>query len=174
MTVLQVADLGFGYGASKLFEGVTFSIASGDRVALVAPNGAGKSTLLRLVAGELTADQGQCVVRRGASVGYYRQSHEMVPEGTVLDAFLSGFQDVLTLRHALDQAQHRAASGSKKDLERLARASDEYHVAHGDELERKVEIIAQKLGISAGDMPRDVSRPSCREPRPFHLRRVLA
>ncbi len=174
MTVLQVADLGFGYGASKLFEGVTFSIASGDRVALVAPNGAGKSTLLRLVAGELTADQGQCVVRRGASVGYYRQSHEMVPEGTVLDAFLSGFQDVLTLRHALDQAQHRAASGSKEDLERLARASDEYHVAHGDELERKVEIIAQKLGFSAGDMPRDVTSLSGGERGRLHLGVVLA
>src|SRR5258705_7348200 len=119
MTVLQVADLGFGYGASKLFEGVTFSVALGERVALVAPNGAGKSTLLRLIASELAADQGQSVVRRGASVGYYRQSHELVAKGTVLDAFLSGFQEVVALRHALDDAQHRAAGGSKEDLERL-------------------------------------------------------
>jgi ATP-binding cassette subfamily F protein 3 len=174
MTVLQVADLGFGYGASKLFEGVTFSIAVGDRVALVAPNGAGKSTLLRLVAGELTADQGQVVVRRGASVGYYRQSHEVAAEGTVLEAFLSGFQDVLALRHALDQAQHRAATGTKEDLDRLTRASDEYHVAHGDELERKVEIIAQKLGFSPADMPRDVTSLSGGERGRLHLGVVLA
>src|SRR6266545_2663722 len=154
MTILQVADLSFGYGASRLFQGVTFSMALGERVALVAPNGAGKSTLLRLIASELSPDQGSVVVRRGTSVGYYRQSHELSSDGTVLDAFLSGFQNVLTLRHALDEAHHRAASGTKEDLDRLARATDEYHVAHGDELERKVEIIAGKLGFSAGDMSR--------------------
>jgi ATPase subunit of ABC transporter with duplicated ATPase domains len=48
MTVLQVADLGFGYGANKLFQGVTFSLELGQRAALMAPNGAGKSTLLRM------------------------------------------------------------------------------------------------------------------------------
>jgi ATP-binding cassette, subfamily F, member 3 len=174
MTVLQVADLGFGYGASKLFEGVTFSVALGDRVALVAPNGAGKSTLLRLVTGELAPDEGQVVVRSGVSVGYYRQSHELSSEGTVLEAFLSGFQNVLALRHALDEAQHRAASGSKEDLERLARATDEYHLAHGDELERKVEIIAQKLGFTANDMPREVASLSGGERGRLHLGVVLA
>src|SRR4051812_37219506 len=42
MTVLQVADVGFGYGQNRLFEGVTFSLSRGERAALVAPNGAGK------------------------------------------------------------------------------------------------------------------------------------
>ena len=64
MTVLQVADLGFGYDARKLFDGVTFSLALGERAALVAPNGAGKSTLLRLVTGELTPDEGSVVVAK--------------------------------------------------------------------------------------------------------------
>ncbi|HEX9296808.1 MAG TPA: ABC-F family ATP-binding cassette domain-containing protein [Polyangiaceae bacterium] len=174
MTILQVADLSFGYGASRLFQGVTFSMALGERVALVAPNGAGKSTLLRLIASELSPDQGSVVVRRGTSVGYYRQSHELSSDGTVLDAFLSGFQNVLTLRHALDEAHHRAASGTKEDLDRLARATDEYHVAHGDELERKVEIIAGKLGFSAGDMSRQVKSLSGGERGRLHLGVVLA
>jgi ATP-binding cassette subfamily F protein 3 len=174
MTVLQVADLGFGYGASKLFEGVTFSVALGDRVSLVAPNGAGKSTLLRLVVGELAADEGQVVVRGGAKVGYYRQSHELSAQGTVLEAFLSGFQEVVALRHALDDAQHKAASGTKEDLERLARATDEYHLAHGDELERKVEIIAHKLGFSERDMSREVASLSGGERGRLHLGVVLA
>jgi ATP-binding cassette subfamily F protein 3 len=174
MTVLQVADLGFGYGASKLFEGVTFSVALGDRVALVAPNGAGKSTLLRLIAGELAPDQGSVVVRGGAKLGYYRQSHELAAQGTVIDAFLSGFREVLALRHALHDAQHRAASGTEEDLARLARATDEYHLAHGDELERKVEIIAHKLGFSDDDMPRDVTSLSGGERGRLHLGVVLA
>jgi ATP-binding cassette subfamily F protein 3 len=174
MTILQVADLGFGYGAGKLFEKVTFSIALGERVSLVAPNGAGKSTLLRLVTSELAPDQGSVVVRRGTSVGYYRQSHELSADGTVLDTFLSGFQNVVALRHALDRAQQEAASGSKEALERLTRATDEYHLAHGDELERKVEIIAGKLGFRAEDMARPVKSLSGGERGRLHLGVVLA
>jgi len=174
MTVLQVAELGFGYDARKLFGGVTFSLALGERAALVAPNGAGKSTLLRLVTGELTPDEGSVVVRKGVSVGYYRQSHELSSEGTVLDALLSGFQDVLALRHALDQAEAKAASGTKEDLDRLARAIDAYHLSHGDELERKVEMIAEKLGFPAEHMPRQVASLSGGERGRLHLGVVLA
>jgi ATP-binding cassette subfamily F protein 3 len=108
------------------------------------------------------------------SVGYYRQSHELSSEGTVLDALLSGFQDVLALRHALDQAQARAASGTKEDLDRLSRATDEYHLCHGDELERKVEMIAEKLGFPAEQMPRRVSSLSGGERGRLHLGVVLA
>jgi ATP-binding cassette, subfamily F, member 3 len=174
MTVLQVADVGFGYDARKLFGGVTFSLALGERVALVAPNGAGKSTLLRLVVGELTPDEGSVVVRKGVTVGYYRQSHELSAEGTLLDALLSGFKDVLAMRHALDQAQIKAASGTKEDLDRLARATDEYHLTRGDELERKVEIIAEKLGFPAEHMTRLVASLSGGERGRLHLGVVLA
>ena len=68
MTVLQVADLRFGYAGDTLFAGVTFSLELGERVALVAPNGSGKTTLLRLLAGELEPDEGSVVLRRDATL----------------------------------------------------------------------------------------------------------
>src|SRR5262245_38277652 len=137
MTVLQVADLGFGYGADKLFQGVTFTLDLGQRVSLVAPNGAGKTTLLRLVGRELTPDIGSVVLKRGCRVAFSRQSHELGAEGTVIDAFLSGFAEIVELRHALTDAQHAAASGSDEALERLAHLTDRYHSLGGDDLERK-------------------------------------
>jgi ATP-binding cassette, subfamily F, member 3 len=174
MTILQVADLSFGYGADKLFGAVTFSVALGERLALVAPNGAGKSTLLRLVSGEIAPDEGTVVLRRGVSIGYYRQSHEFNNEGNVMDAFLSGFQDAVALRHALAEAQHQAATGNKEDLDRLARATDQYHLAHGDEIERKVETIAGKLGFRTDDMSRPVASLSGGERGRLELGVVLA
>src|SRR5580704_11092758 len=98
MTVLQVADLRFGYAGDTLFEGVTFSLAAGERVALVAPNGSGKTTLLRLIARELEPDAGTVVLRRDTTLAYYRQSHELSAEGDVMGAFLSGFREVVELR----------------------------------------------------------------------------
>jgi ATP-binding cassette subfamily F protein 3 len=174
MTLLQVADLTFGYGAGQLFSGVTFSLAAGERGCLVAPNGAGKTTLMRLVAKELSPDAGTVVVKRDARVAICRQSHELVASGTVLEAFLSGFTDVLARRHALERAQHEAASGTEQALSRLSRATDEYHLAGGDELERRVEIIAGRLGFRAADMDRPVASLSGGERGRLHLGVVLA
>lgn len=174
MTVLQVSDLSFGYGADKLFQGVSFSLEMGGRAALLAPNGAGKSTLLRLIARELMPDSGAIVVRKGARIAYFRQSHELPPEGSVLDAFLSGFADILELRHALLEAQHGAASGTKEALEHLARLSDRYHIAGGDALERRVEMIAQHLGFTSADMDRPLESLSGGERGRLQLGVVLA
>ena len=174
MTVLQVSDARFGYGADTLFEGVTFSLAMGERAALVAPNGAGKSTLLRLVAGELEPDGGSVVRRKDATLGYYRQSHEVAAEGDVLGAFLSGFGEVLALREELVSAQHDAASGTKEALDRLAHVTDRYHLARGDELEREVSALAHRLGFSEADLARPVASLSGGERGRLHLGVVLA
>ncbi|HSN98077.1 MAG TPA: ATP-binding cassette domain-containing protein, partial [Candidatus Nanopelagicales bacterium] len=174
MTVLQVADLGFGYGARGLFQGITFSLEQGQRAALVAPNGAGKSTLLRLIGREMTPDTGSVVIRKGIRVAFCRQSHELGSEGTVLDAFLSGFSEVLALRRALTEAQHGAASGEDADLARLAELTDRYHLAGGDDLERRVEIIAGHLGFRGADMDRPVKSLSGGERGRLQLGVVLA
>ena len=174
MTVLQVADLSFGYGADKLFQGVTFSLELGQRAALVAPNGAGKSTLLRLIAREITPDAGAVVIRRGVRVAYARQSHELPPAGSVLEAFLSGFQEVLALRHDLTLAQQDAATGTDLALARLSSLMDRYHLAGGDELERKVTMIAQHLGFAESDMERPLSSLSGGEQGRLRLGVALA
>ena len=174
MTVLQVADLRFGYGGDTLFENVTFTLAIGERAALVAPNGAGKSTLLRLLAKEVEPDGGSVVVKRDVSVGYYRQSHELVAKGDVLSAFLSGFGDVVELRAELVKAQHDAASGDERALAHLAHVTDRYHVARGDDLEHKVAAIAAKLGFSQTDLARPVASLSGGERGRLHLGVILA
>jgi ATP-binding cassette, subfamily F, member 3 len=157
MTLLQVAGLRFGYAGDLLFDDVTFGLAAGERVGLVAPNGSGKTTLLRLLARELEPDAGSVVLRRDAHLGYYRQSHELAAEGDVLGAFLSGFRDVVEVRDELRRAQEDAASGSPESLERLAGVTDRYHLAHGDELEHTVAALASHLGFSAADLARPVA-----------------
>jgi ATP-binding cassette subfamily F protein 3 len=155
MTLLQVGGLRFGYGGDVLFEDLTFSLAAGDRLALVAPNGSGKTTLLRLLSRDLEPDAGSVVLRRDATLGYYRQSHEISADGDVLGAFLSGFHEVVELRRALGVAQQAAASGSREALDELARVTERYQLAHGDALEHKVAALASHLGFS----PRELARP---------------
>ncbi len=174
MTVLQVADLRFGYAGDTLFDGPTFSLATGDRVALVAPNGSGKTTLLRILAGEIEPDAGSVVLRRDATLAYYRQSHEVAAHGDVLGAFLAGFREVVELRDELQRAQHEAASGEAPALERLADVTDRYHLARGDELEHKVSALANHLGFSSRDLARPVASLSGGERGRLNLGVVLA
>ncbi len=174
MTVLQVADLRFGYAGDTLFDSVTFTLAIGERAALVAPNGAGKSTLLRLLAKEIDPDRGTVVVKRDVTVGYYRQSHEIAAKGDVLSAFLSGFGDVVALREELVKAQHDARTGDDNALAHLAHVTDRYHVARGDDLEHRVAAIAAKLGFSTADLARPVASLSGGERGRLHLGVILA
>ncbi|MCL2823209.1 MAG: ABC-F family ATP-binding cassette domain-containing protein [Polyangiaceae bacterium] len=174
MSLLQVADIAFGYGAERLFQNVTFKLNAGERAAIVAPNGAGKTTLLRIIASELSPDAGACIVKKEASLGFYRQSCELSTDGTVLDALLSGFQNVLDLRHELDRARELAASGKPEHLTHLAHTEEQYSICHGDELERRVQMIAQNLGFAGASIHRPVSSLSGGERGRLHLGVVLA
>jgi ATP-binding cassette, subfamily F, member 3 len=172
MTVLQVSDLKFGFAGDTLFEKVTFNLSIGDRIALVAPNGAGKSTLLRLLAKEFEPDTGFVNFRGEAAIGYYRQSHEVKPEGDVLSALLSGFTEITELRKELASAQELAASGSSHALGRLSELSDRYHIARGDELEHRVAGVATKLGFT--DLGKSVKSMSGGERGRLQLGVILA
>ena len=174
MTVLQVADLSFGYAGDTLFEGVTFTVALGERAAVVAPNGAGKTTLLRLIAKEMEPDRGSVVVKKDTTFAFYRQSHEVQATGDVLSAFLSGFEEIVALREELVRAQRDAASGEQSALDALAHVTDRYHLARGDELEHRVAAIAAKLGFSDEDLARPVASLSGGERGRLHLGVVLA
>ncbi|HET9960357.1 MAG TPA: ATP-binding cassette domain-containing protein, partial [Polyangiaceae bacterium] len=173
-TLLEVSDLAFGYSNDKLFSKVTFRLNSGDRIALVAPNGAGKSTLLRVIAGELQADQGTVLRKPSVSFGYYRQSHEVIHEGRVLDVLMEGFGDALRVRQELRNAEAAAASGGEAELTRLASALDRYHQTGADRLEQRVEMIATRLGFSKADLERDVKTLSGGERGRLSLGVVLA
>jgi ATP-binding cassette subfamily F protein 3 len=174
VSVLEVANLKFGYTSQPLFENVTFRLEAGERAALVAPNGAGKSTLLRALAAEVTPDSGSVVVKKGAKVGYYRQSHESRLEGSVREALLAGFGDIVAIRRELTRAQTDAASGERTALEHLAELTERYHHAGADALEHQVESIATELGFRERDLERDVKTLSGGERGRLELGLVLA
>ncbi|MEI9953142.1 MAG: ATP-binding cassette domain-containing protein [Pseudomonadota bacterium] len=174
MSLLEVANLSFGYSSERLFQGVSFRLELGERAGLVAPNGAGKSTLLRVIAGELDADEGTVTLKKGSTLGYYRQGHETRVEGSVMDNLLAGFGDLLKIRHELTAAQEAAASGDAAALDRLSAAMDRYQHAGADQLERRVEMIAMRLGFTPSDLERDVRTLSGGERGRLSLGVVLA
>jgi len=74
------------FGALTLFEDISFSIAQGQKVGLIAKNGTGKSTLLSVLTGRESPDDGQIIYRNDLRVGFLEQLPHFNPDDTVLDA----------------------------------------------------------------------------------------
>ena len=83
---LDVQHLTKSFGALTLFEDISFSIAEGQHVGLIAKNGTGKSTLLQVLAGHEGYDSGDIVFRRDLRVRMLEQEPKFDPEESVLDA----------------------------------------------------------------------------------------
>lgn len=83
---LDVQHLTKSFGAHILFEDISFSVAEGQRVGIVARNGTGKSTLLSIITGKDGYDDGSIVFRRGIRLGYLEQTPAFNPQDSVLDA----------------------------------------------------------------------------------------
>ena len=83
---LDVQNLTKSFGAQVLFKDISFSIAEGQHVGLVAQNGTGKSTLLSILTGKEGHDSGSIIYRNDLRVGMLEQSPHFDPEESVLDA----------------------------------------------------------------------------------------
>ena len=83
---LDVQNLTKSFGSLVLFENISFSVAEGQKVGLIAKNGTGKSTLLSLLTGKDGYDAGSIIFRRDLKLGFLEQSPKFDPEESVLDA----------------------------------------------------------------------------------------
>ncbi|HUB88008.1 MAG TPA: ABC-F family ATP-binding cassette domain-containing protein, partial [Verrucomicrobiae bacterium] len=83
--MLTVAGLSKSFGGRELFDDVSFTIQSGERIAIVGPNGAGKSTLFKIILGKEDADAGDVTFIRGTRTGYLPQESEPAGNESVLD-----------------------------------------------------------------------------------------
>lgn len=103
---LDVQNLTKRFGAQVLFENISFSIAEGQKVGLVARNGTGKSTLMSVLMDKEGYESGSIIYRRDLKLGFLEQSPKFDPEVSVLDACFNHEGDpekVLKARQILTQ-----------------------------------------------------------------------
>lgn len=122
---LDVQNLTKRFGAQVLFDNISFSIAEGQKVGLVARNGTGKSTLMSVLMDKEGHESGDIIYRRGLKVGYLEQSPQFDPEESVLQACFNHEDDpekvlkakqILTQLHItnLEQPMGQLSGGQQK------------------------------------------------------------
>ena len=122
---LDVQNLTKRFGAQVLFNNISFSIAEGQKVGLVARNGTGKSTLMSVLMDKEGHESGAIIYRRDLKVGYLEQSPQFDPEESVLQACFNHEDDpekvlkakqILTQLHItnLEQPMGQLSGGQQK------------------------------------------------------------
>ena len=147
VSYLQVENLTKSFGDLLLFHDLSFGIAEGDRIGLIAKNGSGKTTLLNILSGKEDYDSGNITFRNGLRVGYLEQMPEYPPHLTVIEACFYSSNETVQLISEYEQALQ---SGDQEKIQSLIDRMD--HLNAWDYEQRAKQILSQ-LKIHKFDQP---------------------
>ena len=144
---VEIQHLTKSIGSLVLFEDISFSIAEGAHVGLIAKNGKGKTTLLNILAGKEDYDSGDIVFRRDLKVGYLEQAPVYNTEMSVIDACLSSAGELSDL---ISRYEHCLLTPGNAGLDVLI---DEMERREAWDFDQKAKQILSQLNITNLEQP---------------------
>ena len=135
MNYLSLENLGKNYGERVLFEGLTFGLSQGDKMALIANNGTGKSSMLKIIAGADVSDEGSVTLRNGIRTGYLSQE--------------PNFDNSLTIEKLITESQTEITKLIKEYEQALINIEKEHNSHNNKSLE---ELTAKWIRLMPGTM----------------------
>jgi ATP-binding cassette, subfamily F, member 3 len=159
--MLSLANIYVQYGDRILLDRVNLVIKPGERVGLVGRNGAGKSTLLKIIASEMTPDEGNVVRPTHFTLGYLHQDM-LLPKGkTVIDETMTAFSEIIELEKELRRIENELAvredyesDGYHKLIEQMGDVTEHLHHMGSATSQADAEKVLGGLGFQASDMTR--------------------
>jgi ATP-binding cassette, subfamily F, member 3 len=153
MSLITATSLSKSFGPVDLFSGISFAVPRGSRLALVGPNGCGKTTLLRILVGLDEPTAGTISRAKNLRIGYLPQEAGFDMEGTVWDACLAVFSDLITRQAELERLETEMAdpeTGSQA-LERYGKLQLEFDRRGGYTYPVRIKQVLNGLGFSEMD-----------------------
>jgi ATPase subunit of ABC transporter with duplicated ATPase domains len=148
-------------GHHLLFIEASAALFKGEKIGLVGPNGAGKTTLFRMITGEEPPDEGQVVVERGVTIGYFSQDvGEMAGRSAVAEV-MDGAGPVSEVAAKLHELEHAMADPERADdmediIQRYGEVQGRFEELDGYALEGRAREVLAGLGFSPDMMDGDV------------------
>ena len=167
MNLLSVDNLSKSFGERVLFEGLSFGLNKGDKVALIANNGTGKSSMLKILAGQDIADEGDVVFSNSCRVSYLTQDAIFKDNITINDLINSSHNKISLLvkeyEEAIENHSETSDSNAEKIIHDLTLRMDQenawdYHIRTKQILSRfNINNFNQKVGSLSGGQKKRLS-----------------
>ncbi len=148
MALISLQGVSLAFGGPKLFDEMTLQIELGERVALLGRNGTGKTTLMRVIAKEISLNEGNIIYQKGISVAYLPQEVPVDLKGTVFDVVLSGLGEQVKLVKDYHHVAHALETEYTEQLmKRLDTLQSEMDRTNGWEINQQVEQVVAQLRL---------------------------
>lgn len=162
--MISVESLHIEFGATPLFEDVTYVINKKDRIALVGKNGAGKSTMLKILAGLQTPTSGTVAIPKDITIGYLPQVMVLSNNRTVMEEAELAFEHIFELQANLEKMNQELADRTDYDsesyhklIDRFTHDNERFLMMGGTNFHAEIERTLVGLGFSRDDFNRPTS-----------------
>ncbi|MCA1927558.1 MAG: ATP-binding cassette domain-containing protein [Calditerrivibrio sp.] len=163
MSILSFTNVSKSYGDKLLFQGATFSLMQGKKVALFGDNGSGKSTIVKILVGIEEADSGKIIISNSVKIGYLDQITN--EHGTIFDYMLNGNKELLAIEIEMENCENPA---------KLTELYDEFEKKGGNFYKSTIREVLSAFGFRESEWGRDVSILSGGELERLKLARLLS
>ena len=148
-------------GRQLLFIEVSAALQKGEKIGLVGPNGAGKTTLFRMITGQEQPDEGQVLIDRGTTIGFFSQDVGEMSGRSAVAEVMDGAGAVSTVAAELHQLEAAMADPAQADnldtiIERFGEVQGHFEALGGYALEGRAREVLAGLGFSQEMMDDDV------------------
>jgi ATP-binding cassette subfamily F protein 3 len=149
MTLFSLGNAGVDFGASEIFRDISFTVAAGDRWAIVGRNGTGKTTLVRLITGDLQPTRGSVARTPGLRVALMDQHRRFPDDQSLWDIVADAFGELRKLEASLaQQAAKLETDHSETAMEKYGRDLERFEREGGYEMASKVDAILMGVGFA--------------------------
>ena len=150
MTLLAAENICKRYDDQVLFDGISFTINSGEKIGLAGRNGIGKTTLFDVLAGRAEIDSGGITRSKQCLINYVTQDKSAYLDLLLFDYVASARQDLLDLRREIAALEEQLAMNphDKDSLDRLGQMQHTFETEGGFVFENEIKIILEGLGFT--------------------------
>ena len=150
MALISLQEISLKFSGPLIFDCLNLQLEPGERVALLGRNGAGKSTLMKVMAGELSSDNGSVTLQKGIQIAHLPQEVSSQMEGNVYDIVLSGLGERANLLGQYHQLTHRLHTENTKELLRqLDSVQAELDRTASWDVNNQVEYVLSQMKLDA-------------------------
>lgn len=164
---MQLNGISKSFGAEEILSNIKIEIKDKDRIAIVGRNGAGKSTLLKIMAQELSYDEGEFFQPKDLTFGYLSQHMTLESGKTIWDEMLEVFSHLKSLEkqlRALEKEMEKASELSGEEYDKVLKEYDKLQLAYqtdgGYTYESDIRAVLSGLNFESFDYDTPVAELS--------------